>query len=120
MAKEVPKYGAQEVLQFVGLKKLTPDEQAIVHKLSTAYFEKVKRAAKNLTNIKVHLKCYQKEGGKKKYSVHVHVFLPSSAMIESCKSHDYELQKTIHAAFQDVQEQLKHKLRTDEQRPKPY
>ena len=120
MAKEVPKYGEQEILQFVGLKDLSPDEQDIVHKLSTEYFEKVKRATKNLTNIKVHIKCYKKEGSKKKYSVHVHVHLPSNAIIESCKSHDFELQKTIHAAFQDVQEQLRHKLRTDDQRPKPY
>ena len=120
MAKEVPKYGAKEILQFVGLKTLSPDEQAIVQRLSTEYFEKVKRAAKNITNIKVHLKCYKKEGGKKKYSVHVHVTLPTKAKIESCKSHDFELPRSIHKAFADVKTQLKHKLRTDEQRPKAY
>ena len=120
MVKEVPKYGAQEILQFVGLKALTAEEQDIVNRLSTPYFEKIKRAARNLTNIKVHIKCYEKEGDKKKYSIHVHVKIPTHAIIESCKSHDYELQKSIHAAFQDVQAQLKHKLRTDDQKPKPY
>ena len=120
MAKEVPKYGAKEILQFVGLKSLTPEEQNIVNRLSTPYFEKIKRAARNLTNIKVHVKCYNKEGSKKKFSVHIHVKLPTRAIIESCKSHDFELQRCIHKAFQDVQVQLKKKLRTDEQRPKPY
>ena len=120
MAKEVPKYGTHEILQFVGLKDLDADEQEIVNRLSTEYFEKVKRAAKNIINIKVHIKCYKKEGAKKKYSVHIHVKIPTQAIIESCKSHDFELQKTIHAAFQDVQTQLKKKLRTDDQKPKPY
>jgi len=120
MTKEVPKFGEQEVLQFVGLRDLSPEEQDTVNRLSTEYYEKVKRAAKNLTNVKVHIKCYQKEGAKKKFSVHIHVSIPSHAIIESCKSHDFELAKSIHSAFQDVQEQMRKKLRTDEQRPKSY
>ena len=74
---------------------------------------------KNLTNMKVHIKTYQKEGAKKKYSVHIQVSYPGG-ILESCKSHDFELPRAVHKSFDDIRTQIKHKFHSDTNRGKAY
>ena len=50
-----------EVIQFVGITVLPATDQAILNDLSTEYYEKIRRAIKNLTSLVVHLKEYSKE-----------------------------------------------------------
>ena len=110
MQKEVPKFGAREVLQFVGVSELSPEEQETVHRLSTEYFEKIKRDVQNITNMSVHVKVYgaeQENKRAKKFALHVKVYCPSH-LFESCMSHDFELAKALHKAFDHVREQVKH------------
>jgi hypothetical protein len=122
MAKEVPKFGEREVLQFIGVSELDPEEQETVNRLSTEYFEKVKRDVKNLTNVTVHVKVYGAEEENKrakKYALHVKVYCPSQ-QFESCKSHGFELAKALHQAFDDVRTQIRHAFHTDVSMGKPY
>lgn len=107
MPKEIPKYGAQETLQFVGMNELTIEEQEAVNEISTKEFEKVKRELKNNVSIVVHIKCYKKEGGKDKYSLHIRVLAPTK-IIESCKSHDWDLTRALHKSFEDIHNQIAH------------
>ena len=120
MAKIVPKFGAQEVIRFIGVKDLEPEEQYLVSKLSTENYQKIKRVLKNVTNMTVHVKCYEKTGGKKKFSLHVRVSAPTKNIIESCKAHDFDLARALHKAFADVRTQLKRKFYSEMTRPKPY
>ncbi|MEM4282119.1 MAG: hypothetical protein QXU88_00500 [Candidatus Woesearchaeota archaeon] len=119
MPKEVPKFGVKEVLQFVGIRELEPEEQEVLHRLSTEYYEKIKRDLPNLIGVTVHVKCYEKEGRRKKYSLHVRVGAPTK-VIESCNADDWEFSRAIHKAFKDVRQQIVHIFRTDVTRPKPY
>ena len=120
MPKIVPKFGANELIQFVGVSSLEPEEQVLVSRLSTENYEKIKRALKNITNMTVHIKCYEKTGGKRKFSLHVRVAAPTIKVIESCKSDDFDLARALHKAFNDVRTQIQHRYRSDTTRPKAY
>jgi ribosome-associated translation inhibitor RaiA len=118
--KVVPKFGTHELIQFIGVSELAPEEQAVVSRLSTEHYEKLNRILKNnIENMTVHVKCYAKEGEKKKFSLHVRVKIPSHAVIESCKSHDFDLARALHKSFDDLRTQVEHRFHTGT-RPKTY
>jgi len=119
MVKTVPKFGRHELIQFIGVNDLNSEQQALVSKLSTESFEKFTRLLKNIEQMVVHIKSYEKEGQKKKYSLHVRLKAPTMAVIESCKSHDFDLARALHKAFDDIRVQIEHKFHTGT-RPKAY
>lgn len=119
MAKIVPKFGTHELIQFIGVSELQPEQQELVSRLSTESFEKFTRLLKNIEQMVVHVKSYESEGGKKKFSLHVRLKAPTSAIIESCKSHDFDLARALHRAFDDIRTQIEHKFHTGT-RPKAY
>jgi ribosome-associated translation inhibitor RaiA len=108
--KIIPKFGTHEMIQFVGVSELAPEEQALVSKLSTEQYEKIKRLIPNIEQMVVHIKHYEKEGEKKKFSLHIRVKAPTQAVIESCKSHDFDLARALHKAFDDVRTQIEHRF----------
>ncbi len=119
--KIVPKFGTHEMIQFVGVSELAPEEQALVSRLSTEHYEKIKRMIPNIENMTVHIKQYENAGDnkKKKYSLHVRIKVPSASIIESCKSHDFDLARALHKSFDDIRAQIEHKFHTGT-RPKGY
>ncbi len=119
MEKTRPKFGTHELIQFIGVKELMPEEQELVSRLSTESFEKLTRILKNIEQMVVHVKRYEKEGGKAKYSLHIRLKVPTSAIIESCKSHDFDLARALHRAFDDIKTQIEHKFHTGTM-PKAY
>ncbi|MEM4239573.1 MAG: hypothetical protein QXK08_00025 [Candidatus Woesearchaeota archaeon] len=119
MAKIIPKFGMHEMIQFVGVNELSADEQSIVSKISTENYEKLARILKNIEQMVVHIKTYENEGKKKKFALHIRVKAPTSAIIESCKSHDFDLARALHKAFDDIRVQIEHKFHTGT-RPKAY
>jgi len=106
-----------EVIQFVGVADLQPEEQAIVNKLSTEYYEKLKRMVNNLASLKVHIKTLNDEGKKKLYDIHTQLQAPTVSF-NSTKAQDWDLARTLHKSFQDLEHQINHKLHADETRPK--
>lgn len=116
MAKEII---ANEIIQFVGVRDLEPMEQETVQRLTTENYQKIKRQLQNLTDMRVHVKTYKKEGDQKKYSIHILIAYPGK-VIESCKSHDYELPRALHKAFNDIKEQINHAFHSDTTRDKAY
>ncbi|HLF55200.1 MAG TPA: hypothetical protein VI612_05800 [Candidatus Nanoarchaeia archaeon] len=105
-----------EVIQFIGVKDLSSEEQETVQRLTTENYEKIKRKLHNLTNMTVHVKCYQKEGDKKKYSMHVKVAAPTH-VFDSSNADDWELPRALHKAFEDIMHQIQHRMHTDVTRP---
>ncbi len=108
----------EEIIQFVGVNELSSEEQALVQKLTTEHYEKIKRDLNNNANMTVHVKCYEKDGNRKKYSMHVRVIGPTKQNFESCNADDWELPRALHKAFEDIQNQIHHKLHTDVTRPR--
>jgi ribosome-associated translation inhibitor RaiA len=119
MAKIVPKFGTHEQVQFVGVNELSPEEQALVSRLSTEHYEKLQRTLKTIENMTVHVKHYEKTGGKRKFSLHVRIKAPTKAVIESCTSDDFDLARALHKAFEDLKTQVEHRFHIGT-RPKTY
>lgn len=106
-----------EIIQFVGVKKLPAEDQARVHALSTEYHFTIQRQLKNLTSLIIHVKEYKKEGKRHKYSIHVRAVAPTQ-IFESTKAADWDLSRTLHKAFKDLEREIQHQLHTDDQRPR--
>jgi DNA-binding transcriptional regulator WhiA len=119
MTKTIPKFGTHELIQFIGINDLSPDEQALANKISTENYEKLRRAIKKIENMTVHVKCHEKTGGKKKFSLHVRIKAPTKAVIESCAASDFDLARALHKAFEDIKAQIEHRFHTGT-RPKAY
>lgn len=109
MKKEIPKYGANDVLQFVGLNDLSIEEQTAINQISTKEFEKIKQKLNNSISMIVHIKTYSKNSSKPKFALHVRVIAPTD-IIESCKSHDFDLLRALHKSFEDIARQIEHKF----------
>lgn len=107
----------EEVIQFIGIHDLETEEQVEVNKLATEYYEKIKRQLKNILGLKVHVKLYEKDGSRKKYSIHIQTRAPTFTF-ESSKVADFELSRALHKAFQDVQHQIQHQKHSDDQKPR--
>ncbi len=104
-----------ETIRYVGLDGLNQEEKAILNKLSTEYFQKIKRLTKNITSIIVHIKLYNndgKEDKRKKYSIHVRALAPTR-IFESTKAADWDFARTLHKAFNDIEHEIKHKMKIE-------
>jgi len=116
MTKDVPKFGEKEVIRFIGVSDLPAEEQAIVQDVTTQHYEKIKRKLQNITDMTVHVKCYAKDGDRKKYSLHVAVAAPTK-VFNSSNAEDWELPRVLHKAFNDIDAQVVHHFHTDTTRP---
>jgi len=101
-----------EAIQFTGLNELAPEDQARVKDLSAEYYDKIKRGLKNITSLAIHIKATKKEGNKKKYSVHIKAIAPT-AIFASTKAVDWDIARVMHKAFNDIQQEIKHRFHSD-------
>jgi len=116
MTSSNPHNPEPEVIQFIGLKELSLEEQDTIKSLSSEYFDKVKRLVNDLTNVVVHAKFHQKEGAKKKYALKVKLVIPGN-IFESNNQDDWDLPTALHMSFVSILHQINHKLHSDTTRP---
>jgi ribosome-associated translation inhibitor RaiA len=107
-----------EIIQFKGVSDLSEEEKGVVNTLSTEYYQKIKRELKNITSIELHVKTYKKEGGRKKYSIHLKVIAPTR-ILES-EEDDWDLARTLHRVYKNMENQIRKAYRTDTSYKKPY
>lgn len=105
------------MISYVGLKELEEDDQSVVIRLTEEYFPKIQIFLKNIMELVVHIKQYEKEGHRSKWSLHVRALSPSH-VFESTKVAEWELPIALHKAFKDLENQIKHRLHSDSQRDK--
>lgn len=108
-----------EPIQIAGIDELKPEEIPEVNKLVNEYHEKIQRELSNITSLQVHIKCYQKDGEKRKFSIHAKAVAPTQ-IFASTKAQDWDLKRTLHKCFKDLERQIRHRLKTDDQKPKSY
>ncbi len=108
-----------ETIQFIGLNELKAEEQARVRDLSAEYYDKIKRALKNITSLVVHIKLHKKEGNRRKFSAHVKAIAPT-AILTSTKAVDWDIARVMHKAFQDIEQEIRHRFHSDTSYRKPY
>ncbi len=101
-------------ISFNGIDALSEKERGIADKVSKHHYPKIQRGIKNITSLVVHIKTHKDSKGsseqQRKFSVHVHVNAPTK-IIKSSKAHDWDLARSLHKAFNDVQRQIGHKFK---------
>jgi len=106
-----------EPIQIIGIKDLDDMEVEAVNRLANRYYGKIQREIQNITSVVVHIKSYRKQGRQRNYSVHVKVMAPTRIFV-STKTHDWNLEKSLHQSFGDVIREIQHSLHTDDQHRK--
>jgi len=108
------KLSGEPIVQFVGLNDLTPEEQELVKTLATGYQDKVQKEMEIPTSLIIHIKAYKAEGKRKKFGVHIKTVSPSQTL-EVKRAADWDLARTLHKAFKNMERLVLHKLHTDTQ-----
>ena len=109
MAKEVPK---NSIISYVGLEGLEDDDKEAIMELTEKYFPKIQRLVKNIMELIVHIKRHDKEGHRTKWDTHVRLEAPGH-VFDSTKASEWELNVSLHKAFQDVESQIQHRYHTE-------
>jgi len=86
-------------IQFIGLNelKLSSDEKESVKKVAANESFKLQRLIHNDFKLNLHLKSYNKEGKRQKFSVTMHVAYPGK--IVECAASDWDLITALREAF---------------------
>lgn len=109
--------GFLEQIQYIGLDEVEEMDRSTLDRLSSEYYDKIQREIKNDTSLQIHIKGYKKQGNKKKYAIHVKAVAPT-VIFTSTKAVDWDFARTLHKAFNDLEVQIKHRLHSDDQKPK--
>ena len=107
-----------ELIQIIGIDEISEQDKVLVNKLSNEYYDKFKRALKNEISIKLHIKQHSKMGKRHKYDIRIQLMAPTR-MFEAQES-DWDLARTLHRVCKNIERELQHKLKVDDQRNKPY
>ena len=89
-------------IRFIGLKKLTDAQQASVNKISAKYYTKIARSLKKEVDIDIQIKLEDVEGKRERFKIRIRVDQPS----------DWDLNRTLHKAFEAILHELEHKFKT--------
>lgn len=105
-----------ERVQVEGISDLKKGERYQLNKIVNSYFDKIKRQIKNEMTLVVKIKHYETAGKKnkaKKASIQVNV-ITATRNLESSAS-DWDLNRTLHAVFKKLLNEIEHKFRPSEQ-----
>jgi hypothetical protein len=97
----------QPVIRTVGLEELGLDEFKL-HGIRDLLRHETDKLADGLSvecGVTVHAKAYDKEGSRKKYSIHIRFTAPGTLLV-SGKLHDWDLPVAIRAAYRNLQARL--------------
>ncbi len=107
-----------EPIQVIGIDDISYEDKGLVNKLANEYYVKIQRGLKNITSVTLHIKQHSKTGKKHKSDIRVKVIAPTR--IFEAQESDWDLARTLHRVFRNIERQLEHKLKTDDQHNKPY
>lgn len=100
-----------QVIQYIGVGDLQSGEREVLNQVVEGELDKIKRKMpKDTVNGTLQVKVYQKEGDRKKYSMHLKLQF-SKFLIDSSNQDDWDLPTALHKAFESVHNQLQHKDR---------
>jgi hypothetical protein len=103
-----------EEVEIVSGKMLTDEEKNLVNHLAKEYSLKIKRIVKNQVLLKIHFKEYNKEGKRKKYSLHVEAVFAGRVL--NSNSWDYDLARAIHKSMKKIESGAEHTFHSSEQK----
>ena len=102
-----------EAIQIVGLEKLEKSEKDAVKLLVGEHFTKIQRHLKDIDAIILNIKEYNKEGKRKKFSLHLRAMAP--VHIFEADAADWDLRRTVHKVFEKLENELEHHFHSSDQ-----
>lgn len=106
-------------IQIIGIDEIEDEfEKATINKLANEYYGKIERGINNITSVTLHIKKHSKGGKTKKWDMRVRVNAPTK--IFEAQESDWDLARSLHKVFNNIERELQHKLKVDDQRDKPY
>jgi ribosome-associated translation inhibitor RaiA len=100
-------------IEIIGVKLLTEKQKEIADIILNEYHKKIQRLIKNPLLLKVHIKEYDKDGKKSKYSINTEAIF-AGKMIES-SSWDYDFARAIHKAMKKIESEMEKKFKVSKQ-----
>lgn len=97
------------IIKYIGLNDLNDIEQSTVKSVIENNYEKIHRLTKNITNLTVHVKIYEKRESAKKYSVHLRAEAPTK--IYTSNHADWDLPRVLHKCINSILTEIEHKLK---------
>ena len=97
-------------IQYIGLKDFTEQEQELIKSLAIEYADKLERDIREFTLV-INLKRHNLAGKRIKFSFHTRLDAPS--FILTSKADDWDLARTLHKIFEKIENEIKHKFKTD-------
>ena len=102
-----------ELIQIVGLEQLEKSEKDDIKRLVNEHFTKIQRHLKNIEGIVLNIKEYNKEGKRKKFSLHLRAIAPIH--IFEADAVDWDLRRTVHKVFEKLENELEHHFHGSDQ-----
>lgn len=108
-------FNLMEPIQIIGMDKIESEaEKETINKLANEYYEKIQRTLQNITSIALHVKVHSKGGKSKKWDFRVRVIAPTR--IFEAQESDWDLARSLHKVFKNIEREIQHKLHTDDQK----
>ena len=102
-----------EQIEITGLDILTEEEKKLSDKLLNEYYPKIQRQVKNIITLKVHIKEYEKNGERKKYSINIKVI--NSTDVFEANAHDWDFARTMHKVLKKIETEIENRFHPSEQ-----
>ncbi len=120
-AKAPQYYTKRNVVQFVGLNILHPDDQKRIKDLFYQHAVEIEREVKTINKIRVHFKEYEK-GGRKKYSVQLLIDSPMRPITVNAMYSPVQWDPVaiVHKLIDKARKQVVHRFKTDTSYKKAY
>ena len=99
-------------VQTVGFDQLSKEDMSHFESLFNNHFKKIQRKIKDAETFVFHLKEYEKEGKRMKFSLHSRIIW-GNKMIEA-NAFDWEFNKTVNKVFNKLEQEIEHKFRDQE------
>ncbi len=99
--------------EIINIKILNEKERIIAKKLFNEYYLKIQRLVKNSFSLKVHFKEHEKEGKRRKLSIHVEVI--TAGKVFTAKAFDWDLARMIHKVMNKTLNEIEHHYHASEQ-----
>lgn len=90
-------------IHISGLKLLTNEEKDLANKILNKFYNKIQRHFKNEVSIECHIKEYEKEGKRKKFSVHIRIH---GDRIFEADYADWDFSVTLHKVTEKLMNEI--------------
>ena len=100
-------------IEIINIENLNGKERKIATKLSNEYYSKIQRLIKTPLSLRIHIKEYEKEGKRKKYSINIEA-VGSGKEFDS-SSWDWDFARAIHKAMIKIENEIEHRFHSSEQ-----